>query len=208
VTMESGLAQFDSAQKDESLQIVIFVCIPLLLLLVFGLIVRWVRRPRFSVTFPDFSLTINSVGGDSDFVMYRKGTMQTAFSASLGRGRRRRSISVQIPSDLRIEQTRDIVRDLVLGLSELGYEYRIFRKREPRQVSPEERAVAIERLQKMGVDITRLSQSGVVTRLTAPNGLRVPLGDMESLLPEIHKLISQARGIEERIEILESSAEK
>ena len=191
----------------ESLQIVFFICIPLLLLLVVALVVRWLRRPRTEVTFPNFSLAIHGVGLSGGFVTYTTNSWQTAFDMSLGRGKGRGIISVQVPSDLGPEKTRDIVTNLALGLAKLGYEYRVFRKREPRQVSSEEQAIAVEQLQKMGFDPTKLVEQGSVTRLTAPRALSIPPADLQLVLPKIAKLASYAKGIEERIEILASSTE-
>lgn len=202
-----GKLVFERINADESLQMLVYVCLPLLLLLVVGLVIRLLRRPRLAVNFPDFKLTISQVGQEDAFVTYSSGGNQTAFEASLGRGSYfgHRRISVHIPREMDLERAKTVVRDLALGLAELRYEYVIFRKREPRQVTQEERDAAVDQLRQMGFDLERsVAQQGQVTRLVTLNGLPARGGKLSMNFSGIQKLVSQAQGIEERVEVLDS----
>jgi hypothetical protein len=203
-----GQPVLERINADESLQVLLYVCLPLLLLLVVGLAFRALLRPRLVAIFPSFTLRINQVGPEDAFVTYSGSGIQTAFEANLGRGPRsgHRQISVQIPREMDNERAKSVVRDLALGLGDLRYDYLIFRKREPRQVTQEERHAAIDQLRQIGLDTEALvGQQGQVARLVARNGLHVPASELAMSLPKIQSLISKANGIEERIEVLESS---
>lgn len=199
---------FGVINSDESLQVLLYVCLPLLSLLVGAVVLRALRRPSSVARFPSFTLAINQVGPEDVFVTYSVGGIQMAFGATLGRGPRsgHRQISVQIPREIDNERVKRVVRDLALGLAKLRYDYLIFRKREPRQVTEEERDAAMGQLRQIGFDTEALiGQESQIVRLVAPKGLVIPARELAMSLPQIQSLISKARGEEERIEVLETN---
>jgi hypothetical protein len=116
---------------DESIWVLLLVCTPLLTLLIV-LIVLTAKGSRRTARFPDFSVTISTVGREEAYVKYVCGKKQAEFRASTGRGRRffRPLIVVTIPAELTQEDFGKVASDVALGLSRLRYEYRIYRNNE------------------------------------------------------------------------------
>ena len=82
-----------------------------------------------SVAFPTFSLTLESVSHEDAYIYYQVGEKKTEFYAAIGRGRSnfRSSIITTIPKEIGDEEAAKIAADLALGLSKLGYEYKVYR---------------------------------------------------------------------------------
>jgi len=82
-----------------------------------------------SATFPTFSLRIESVSREDAFIYYQVGEKKTEFYAAVGPGRSifRSSIITTIPKETGDEEAARIAADLALGLSKLGYDYKVFR---------------------------------------------------------------------------------
>lgn len=87
-----------------------------------------------SVTFPTFSLRIESVSHEDAFIYYQVGEKTAEFYAAIRQGRSffRSSMITTIPKEIRDEEATKIAADLALGLSKLGYEYKIYRDGVPR----------------------------------------------------------------------------
>src|SRR5215471_10870653 len=118
---------------NESLQVLLFICLPLTLLLV-AVMALMVRSSRRTVTFPSFSLSISSYGTVEAHVVYRREGKEMYFDAAIGRGKNFfiPKIRVLMPRDMPEQDVRTIVPDLVMGLEKLRYEYVICRRLEPR----------------------------------------------------------------------------
>jgi hypothetical protein len=116
---------------DESLWVLLLVCIPLLALLIVLIVLR-ARGSRRTARFADFSVTISTVGREEAYVKYVSSKKQAEFRASIGRGRRffRPLIVVTMPAELTQEDFGKIASDVALGLGFLRYEYRIYRNNE------------------------------------------------------------------------------
>ena len=76
----------DGIRTDESIQVLVFVCVPLLLVLV-AIVVLLTRGPRYSAKFPTFSVTITKIGREEAYVMYRDRNKDVEFAAQIGRGK-------------------------------------------------------------------------------------------------------------------------
>ena len=87
------------------------------------------RREGQSVAFPAFSLAIESISHEANYLHYRVGEKMTEFYAATGRGSKffRTSMITTIPKEIGEDEASKIAADLALGLSKLGYEYAIYR---------------------------------------------------------------------------------
>jgi hypothetical protein len=88
---------------------------------------------RRSVTFPTFSLAIESVSHEDAYVYYQVGEKKTEFYAAIGQGKTffRTAMITTIPKDITDEEAIKIAADLAHGLSKLGYDYAIYRDGAP-----------------------------------------------------------------------------
>src|SRR5689334_14230143 len=116
---------------DESVWVLLLVCIPLLALLIVLIVLR-ARCSRRTARFADFSVTISTVSREEAYVKYVSSRKQTEFPPSIGRGRSffRPLIVVTMPAELTQEDFGKVVSDVALGLGFLRYEYRIYRNNE------------------------------------------------------------------------------
>lgn len=112
---------------DESIWILLLVCVPLLTLLIV-LIVLLAKSSRHTARFSDFSVTISTISREEAYVKYVSGTKQAEFRASIGRGRSffRPLIVVTVPAELTQEDLGKVASDVALALSLLRYDYRIY----------------------------------------------------------------------------------
>ena len=99
------------------------------LILLFLIIRPYIRGEGRSVTFQAFSLAIESVSHEDAYIYYQVGRKKTEFYAAIGRGKTffRTSMITTIPKEITDEEATKITADLALGLSELGYDYEIYR---------------------------------------------------------------------------------
>jgi hypothetical protein len=123
-------------RTDESLQILMFVVAPASVLLVAALIF-WVRsKPRFEITFPDFSIAVSRVGREEAYLVYREQDRRFEMVAVLGRkSGDGKKIYVQLPKEMPEDVARHIAANLVLGLTKLGYRYSIGTEGESQKVA-------------------------------------------------------------------------
>jgi hypothetical protein len=82
-----------------------------------------------SVAFPTFSLTIESVSHEDAFIYYQVGEKKTEFYTAIRPERSifRSSMITTIPKEIGDEEATKIAADLALGLSKLGYDYKVYR---------------------------------------------------------------------------------
>jgi hypothetical protein len=105
-------------RADEPLQVLLFVCVPLLVLL--GVvIVLMVRSSRTSSRFPTFSLSIERVGHEDAYLIYRDQDGHREFYLWPSG---RKVAHLTAPKELPNEDIRKIVPNLALGLSKLGFQ--------------------------------------------------------------------------------------
>ena|ERR1700694_5878543 len=140
---------FDKITSDESLLVLLLVCLPLSLLLVAALILRF-RFTRSTAMFPGFSVIVSRVGRHETYVSYCSPTTQLEFEAAIRKGRNFfvSEIRVQVPGEMSNRDLSTVVPNLACGLAKLHYQYLIYRKGEPQRISEEERNAAIMELRR------------------------------------------------------------
>jgi hypothetical protein len=187
---------------DEALKILLFVCLPLLILLI-AWIVRAVHRGNPTATFPDFSIAISPVGPDTAYLQYRQGDKFVDFPAEFVKGKKFASrISVRITEKMPDAELRKLVRNMAKGLRKLRYDYVVYRT-ERHAVLEEEQQAAIEDLRRMGFD--RDNANPKVFRLARPN---FPTGSPDTVnqfMAKVPALMAKANGFKEEAEILADS---
>jgi hypothetical protein len=185
--------------SDESVQVLLFVCVPLSGLLVF-LVVMLIRSHKPTVAaFPTFSVTVNSIGWQEAYVVYRAGDNTVEFAAQIGRKGR---ICAEAPKELSNEELCEILPNLVQGLAKLRREYLVYRRREPQPIPADERDAAVARLRQMGVELHEASASGQVQRAVIHNWSLMSGKQAQARLSEVQSLMTKARGIRESVEVL------
>src|SRR2546425_2005602 len=102
------------------MQVLAFVCAPLLLVLV-AIVVLLTRGPRYSAKFPTFSVTMTKIGREEAYVIYRDKNKDVEFAAETGRGKSFfvPRICVRVPKGAPDEDVGNIVPNLALGLKKL-----------------------------------------------------------------------------------------
>ena len=104
------------------------------LLVVLFLFLRFsIRGRRRSATFPTFSIALNSVSREDTYIVYQAGGKTTEFHGYGGRGKTflRTCYFIELPKGMSDEEVTRVAPNLALGLSELGYDYRIYRNGVP-----------------------------------------------------------------------------
>jgi hypothetical protein len=132
----------------ESNLILAFICLPLLILLVIGLLLRR-NRSRNEVKFPTFSVRVRRVGREAAVVTLQEATGRSDFDADIGR----RQVDVRMPSGLSEDSVADVVAKLSQALRSLSFEYLLYRIGESEIISEQERNAAISELRSMGFDV-------------------------------------------------------
>jgi hypothetical protein len=109
----------DQIRSNESLQILAFVVLPLLLLLI-GAIFLWVRyEPLSDATFPTFSVNFSRVGREDAYIVYRDSERRLEFY--VGAGDRKQVLWLALPNDMTDEVFKKVVGNLGRGLAKLGF---------------------------------------------------------------------------------------
>jgi hypothetical protein len=192
---------------DESFPLLVFVCVPLLLLLIAAIVLRIRFTPLSAFTFSTFSLTVDTVGHGEAFVTYSDKSKKLSLDATTEPGERffATRISVKVPRELPNEQIRDLVSNLSSGLKTLRYEYLIYRKGGPQTVPEEERNAAIAELRQMGFEILESSGPGKIGRAVTHNWERTSRKEGKARLSLVQSLMAKASGVRENIEVLARS---
>ena len=186
---------------DESIQVLVFVCLPLIGLLVF-LIVLLIRSHRPSVAnFPTFSVTINSVSWQQAYVLYREGDRLIEFDTYVSRKR----MICATPKDLSQEELQGLLPNLTQGLSKLRRPYVICRKREPQVIPAEEQNAAIAELRLMGVELQAPVGQGQVQRAVIHNWQARSGTVAKEKILKVQELMQAARGVRESVEVVARS---
>jgi hypothetical protein len=118
-------------RADESLQVLVFVCGPLVLLLG-AVIIFLIRGSRTIARYPTFSVKIERVGREDAYVIYRDVERRADFYMWPS-GRRRAMLDA--PDEVSAEDIHKIAPKLAMGLAKLGFdEYSISKKGESQYV--------------------------------------------------------------------------
>jgi len=126
--------------SDESLQVLVFVVLPLLVLLISGIILLIKYTPLSTAKFSTFSVCLSRMGREDANIIYRDNDRRLEFY--VGPGERNQVLWLAIPKELPDRAVREIVSNLELGLVKLGFQkYKIVKKGETEIIasSPRER---------------------------------------------------------------------
>jgi hypothetical protein len=108
---------------DESVQVLVFVVLPLLCLFVVGIILWFRSRPATTARFPTFSVSISRVSHEDAYIVYKDQEWQVDFYAGPCD---RKKACLLAPRELSEENLRKLVPNLDVGLRKLGFkEYEI-----------------------------------------------------------------------------------
>jgi hypothetical protein len=119
-------------RTDESLQVLVFVCGPLLLLLG-TVIVFLIRGSRTIARFPTFSVRFERVGREDAYVIYRDQVRRREFYMWPSGTKQAK---LQAPEGLTVDDIREIEPNLAMGLAKLGFrQYSISKKGENQYVA-------------------------------------------------------------------------
>jgi hypothetical protein len=122
-------------RADESVQVLVFIVLPLLLLFG-GMAIRWLFTPsRYRATFPTFWVSIVMVGHGGRtprYVVFHEENRDVEFTASTTRDG---ILRVQTPGRLPEQELFRIVPKLAMALEKMRYRYVIFRQREPQKAA-------------------------------------------------------------------------
>jgi hypothetical protein len=185
---------------DESIQVLVFVCLPLLGLLVF-IVVSMVRSHRPSVAnFPTFSVTINSVSWHQAYVLYREGDRLVEFDTYVSRNR----MICTAPKNLPQEELQHLLPNLTQGLGKLRRSYVICRRREPQVIPAEEQNAAIAELRQMGAELQAPVGQGQVQRAVIHDWHASGTAAQGKIL-KVQELMQTAPGVREKVEVVAQS---
>jgi hypothetical protein len=111
---------------DESIQVLVFVVLPLLCLFIVGIIL-WIRsQPSTTASFPTFSVRVVRVSHEDAYVVYKDRECQVDFYAGPCD---RSKACLFAPRELSEEELGKLVPNLDVGLKKLGFkEYEIARE--------------------------------------------------------------------------------
>src|SRR5258707_4039845 len=121
-------------RSDESLQVLVFVVLPLVLLLVTAIIVRIRYTPPSTAKFSTFSASLSRVGREDAYFVYRDNDRRLEFY--VGPGNRKQELCLTLPKELPDQVTQEIVPKLVKGLTKLRVQkYKILNEGETKVIA-------------------------------------------------------------------------
>jgi len=190
---------------DESLQVLVFVVPPLLLLLAGTLIYLGLNRPRRIATFPTFSVRLFIMSREGyAFVTYRDKNKTLELVAGTVGGQ----VDVQIPEELPDEEVSNLVPNLALGLAKLRFQYLIYKKAEKQIIAEGEQRTAITELRQRGFEV-EVFQDRMQVKRTSPHAWRrlwhTLAKPVTPLAPQVLRLLRTARGSRGTIDVLARS---
>jgi hypothetical protein len=128
--------------KNESIQVLIFVVAPLVLMLAVIIFALVRSDKRSAAKFPDFSVEFSRVGREDAYIVYRDKHKHLEFYVFYVGPTRGKNISLQAPKNVREEDILEIAPRLGLGLARLGFhQYSIGREGEARVIASGEQTV-------------------------------------------------------------------
>lgn len=121
-------------RSDESLQVLAFVVLPLVLLLVTAIILRIRYTPPSTANFSTFSASLSRVGREDAYFVYRDNDRRLEFY--VGPGDRKQELCLMLPKELTDQVTQEIVPKLVKGLAKLRFQkYKILKEGETKVIA-------------------------------------------------------------------------
>jgi len=186
------------------MQVLVFVCVPLVLLLGF-LIILLRHYNRRSVSFPSYSLTISNTGPTAAYLVYRSDEKVLEFVSEFRNRRKffKPAIYVMIPTEIPNEDMSKILPNMVLGLDKLHYDYLIFRKTGSQRIQV--RDAAVTELGRMGAELQSSTDDGQVSRAVISKIDNRGDGQASATISRVQTLMRQVAGAADNIEVLACS---
>jgi hypothetical protein len=117
----------DRFRSDQSLQVLVLVVLPLLLLVAAAIFLRIRHTPPTIAKFPQFSVSLSRVGREDAYVVYRDDERRLEFYA--GPGDRKQALRLELPEGLPSQDAHEIAQRLATGLTKLRFQkYEILKK--------------------------------------------------------------------------------
>ena len=128
--------------KNESIQVLIFVAAPLVLLLAVIIFALVRSDKRSAAKFPGFSVNFSRVGREDAYIVYRDMNKHLEFYVFYVGPTKDKHVHLQTPRNVRDEEMHEIAPRLALGLARLGFhQYSIRREGEARVIASSEQPV-------------------------------------------------------------------
>lgn len=116
-------------RSDESLQVLVFVVLPLLLLLAAAVFIRIRYTQPSAAKFSTFSVSLSVVGREDAYIVYRDRDRRLELYA--GSGERKRVLCLAMPKELADRDIQVVAQNLALALVKLGFQkYKITKQGE------------------------------------------------------------------------------
>jgi hypothetical protein len=126
----------DHLVKNESIQVLIFIVAPLVLLLAVLIFALVRSNKRLVARFPGFSVNFSRVGREDAYIVYRDKNKHLDFYVFYVGPAKGKHIVLQAPKNVRDEDIHDIAPRLAEGLTRLGFsQYSIRREGEARVIA-------------------------------------------------------------------------
>jgi hypothetical protein len=123
--MQQACEMMEQIRSDESLQVLVYIVLPLTIAFVVGLVLWIWYKPRSEVYFPNFSVRLLQIERGWPMIVYQDKQVLVEFPAyeRLGQG-----LCIAIPDDKSDEVAREIARNMALALPKMGFKrYRILK---------------------------------------------------------------------------------
>jgi hypothetical protein len=121
-------------RSDESLQVLVFVVLPLVLLLVTAIFLRIRYTPPSTAKFSTFSVSLSRVGREDAYIVYRGNDRRLEFY--VGPGNRKQELCLAVPKELPDQVAQEIVPKLAKGLTKLRFQkYKILKEGETKVIA-------------------------------------------------------------------------
>jgi hypothetical protein len=115
--------------SDKSLQVLVFVALPLLLLLIAAVFIRMRYRQPSAANFRTFSVSLSVVSREDAYIVYRDKDRRLELYA--GSAERKQVLWLMIPKELADGDTHVVAQNLATGLVKLGFQkYKITKQGE------------------------------------------------------------------------------
>ena len=116
-------------RSDESLQVLVFVVLPLVLLLATAIFLRIKYAAPSTAKYSTFSVSLSTVGREDAYIVYRDNDRRLEFY--VGPGNRKQELCLAVPKELPDQVTHEIIPKLEKGLKKLRFQkYKILKEGE------------------------------------------------------------------------------
>ena len=204
----------DYIRSNESIQVLVFIVLPLLLLLLTVIVLLFGNRPRTRAIFPTFSVEITMVTYRDGYIAYFENETRTEFVAELELAKsfyKPGIFHVCAPDGMSDEDQQRIIPNLARGLKELKRRFVIYRRGELQVVPEDEQANAVAELQILGAQIKQAAYPGQDEQkavvIDIRNSVRQSREPARAFLSRVQVLMAKTGEARRSLEVLARSEE-